>query len=204
MQSGFARSFEELKSHLETFEQVGKGWRGYVFRAKFGDLDLAIKVARSKEVLDFVKREVRALSMLSGLEGFPQMRFYGTDFVAYDFIRGEIFKRANLSKEKKLEVFIKVLELIQVLDSLGIDKGEMNKLDKNLLVSEDGIYLIDFESSRFDVKTHNLSRFLQLLLSHGVLSRELAKELGIAYRRGEKWVFKEVKNVLDRAIRELA
>ncbi|MCS7083833.1 MAG: hypothetical protein NZL90_02465 [Aquificaceae bacterium] len=199
-QVGSAKSFKELELYLEGLEKVGKGWRGVVFRAKLGDLVLAIKVARSPQVLDSIKRESRVLSMLLGFEGFPQLRFFGEDFIAYDFIDGKIFKRASLSKAQRIQVFLQVLELIKTLDILGIDKGEMNKLDKNLIISQNKVYLIDFERARLSNKTHNLSKFLQLLSVEGVLPIYSAKELGVAYRKGESWVYKEVQNALERAL----
>ncbi len=189
--------FDKFKEEVEDLELFSKGWRGYIYRGLWKGKKVAIKVAKEQEKVHAIKKECHILKRLLGHKGFPQLLHCGEDFIVYLFIEGVPINKKNLSLKEKAKVYLKVLELIQVLDSLGINKEELQRLDKNTLLGEDGeVYLLDFErGSAKAKKLHNLSQFLQLLVKEGLIDRERAKELGIRYSKGEG-VYNEVAQAI--------
>lgn len=198
--------FEEFKRELEGLELIGKGWRSYVYRALWKGKPVAVKVAKDKSREQAIRKEGQILERLKGQEGFPNLVMKGVDFVAYEFVEGVPFEKLSLSMEKKLRIYAKVVELIEIMDRLGINKDELQRLDKNLIVGEgDRVVLIDFERGSLDnKKRHNLSQFLQLLVREGILDKDKAIELGRRYSAGDDKAYEETKAIIERAIREIA
>ncbi|MCS7171084.1 MAG: hypothetical protein N3D14_00935 [Aquificaceae bacterium] len=190
--------FEEFKNLLRKIEPFNKGWRGIVFKSYLNGKEVAIKVAKGKEKEYAIRKEGEILKVLKGIDGFPQLVEKGEDFVAYEFIQGVPIEKARLNKGERILVYLKVLDLIGLLDSLGINKDELQHLEKNTLVGEGlKVYLLDFERGSLGAKKrHNLSQFLQLLVREGFLGLEYAKELGKRYARGEE-VYHEVRKALQ-------
>ncbi|NPB06182.1 MAG: hypothetical protein GXO03_01105 [Aquificae bacterium] len=189
--------FEEFKRELEGLEEVGRGWRGVVYRGSWKGREVAVKVARSPEKEEAIRKEGRVLEMLKGRKGFPQLLFAGEDFIVYGFIKGRPLGKLRLSEEDKKRVYREVLELAYLLDELGINKDEFADLRKNALVTDEGeVYLIDFERSSFKENPSNVRQFLQLLRREGFVSHEEAVRLGKAYKENRKEVINEIRKLL--------
>ncbi|HAV39546.1 MAG: hypothetical protein AB1353_08345 [Aquificota bacterium] len=190
--------FEEFKESLKDLQLFSKGWRGYIYRAKWKGIDVAIKVAKDSEREYAIRKEGEILKLLKGYRGFPQLLEAGEDFLVYEFIDGIPIEKASLTRSQKAFVYLRVLELIELLDRLGVNKEELHKLDKNTLIGKDlEVYLIDFERGSMQAKKrHNLSQFLQLLAREGFLTLQKAKELGISYSKGEE-VYHEVRRLIQ-------
>ncbi|MCY0866818.1 MAG: hypothetical protein OWQ49_04625 [Aquificaceae bacterium] len=190
--------FEKFKESLRDLQLFSKGWRGYIYRAKWKGIDVAIKVAKDSEREYAIRKEGEILKLLKGYRGFPQLLEAGEDFLVYEFIDGIPIEKASLTRSQKAFVYLRVLELIELLDRLGVNKEELHKLDKNTLIGKDlEVYLIDFERGSMQAKKrHNLSQFLQLLAREGFLTLQKAKELGISYSKGEE-VYHEVRRLIQ-------
>lgn len=189
--------FEGFAREVEGLELFSRGWRGYIYRGVWKGNRVAIKVAKDREREHAIRKECEILKKLLGMRGFPQLLLCGENFLVYHFIEGIPVEKKGLSLQEKVKIYLRVLELIQVLDSLGINKDELQRLDKNTLLGEDGdVYMLDFERGSPQAKRlHNLSQFLELLVREGFLQRERARELGTRYARGEK-VYHEVAEAL--------
>ncbi len=189
--------FEEFKKEVEGLELFSKGWRGYIYKGLWKGQKVAIKVAKDKERVYAIQKECKILKKLLGHKGFPQLLLCGEDFVVYIFIEGVPIDKKSLSLRERARVYIRVMELIKVLDSLSINKDELHSLDKNTLLGEDGeVYMLDFErGSQKSQKLHNLTQFIQLLVREGFIERERAVDLGKRYSRGED-IYDEVVEVI--------
>jgi putative serine/threonine protein kinase len=190
--------FEELKKHLKGLELIGKGWRSYVYRALYGDKEVAIKVAKDKHLQEAIRKEADILQRLKGIESFPQILMKGEDFFMYEFIKGTPFEKCTLDETEKIKIFLRILELAYFLDSMCISKDEFQKLDKNLLIGEDGhVYLIDFERGKISCRRKtNLPQLIQLFVREGYLPIHKAIELGRSYKENPEGVFHELQKVL--------
>ncbi len=194
--------FEDIGARIDNLKLVGKGWRSVVYRGSYEEKDLAFKVALSKEHEYAIWKEGRILERLRGMKGFPQLVLCGEDFIAYEFIRGIPFEKANLTRRERLMVYLQTLDMAYTLDRMGINRDEFQRLDKNLIVGEDGdVYLIDFERGSLKAKKpHNLPQFLQALVREGLMTREEAIGFGKRYRESAQEVYLEVRAVLESAL----
>ncbi len=185
--------FEEFRKYLEGLEEIGKGWRGRVYKAFWKGKEVAVKVAGRPETVEAVRKEAEILRVLKGRKGYPQILFTGDDFFLYEFIRGKTLKEAGLSREKKKEVYRTLLERAYELDTLGIKRDEFDYVEKNVILGEDGeVYVIDFDRGVFSKRPSNLTQFLQLLVREGFLTRGEAIDLGRRYREDMEGVFRDV------------
>lgn len=185
--------FEEFRREVENLERIAEGWRGIVYRGKWRGKDVAIKVAKSPEVVKAIQKEAEILEKLRGIETFPQIVLRGEDFFVYHFIEGVPFRKVVLNPEEEKEVLRKLLEIAYLLDSLGIKRDEFANVDKNVLIGRNGkVYVLDFERGGFSKRPSNLTQFMQLLVRKGYLDREEAIRLGKKYMKDREAVFREL------------
>jgi len=185
--------FERFKDTLQDLKKISQGWRGVIYCALWRGRRVAVKVARSEEKIKALRKEMSILLRLKGEEGFPEIIFRGEDFFVYPFIEGTPFGKLQLTPEKRKEVLRKVLILARKLDRMGIDHGELTRIEKNVLVTEKGdVYLLDFERGTEKGKGRNVNQFIQVLRREGILSPEEAVHLGKEYRRNGEGAFKKL------------
>ncbi len=189
--------FNAFKESVKDLQLFNKGWRGFIYKGSWEGIEVAIKVAKEEEKEYAIRKEGQILKLLKGYKGFPQLLMAGEDFIVYEFIKGNPIEKLLLSKSQKSLIYLRVLDLIRVLDTLRINKEELQRLDKNTLVDENfEVYLLDFERGSLDVKKrHNLSQFLQLLAKEDYMSMEKAVELGKGYAKEEE-VYDEVEEII--------
>ncbi|MFN3947526.1 MAG: hypothetical protein ACK4LA_05490 [Aquificaceae bacterium] len=189
--------FDNFKESIRDLQLFNKGWRGLIYKGLWEGIEVAIKVAKAKEKEYAIRKEGEILKLLKGYKGFPQLLMVGEDFIVYEFIRGNPIEKLSLSKSQKSLIYLRIIDLIKVLDSQRINKDELQCLDKNTLVDDNfDVYLLDFERGSLDVKKrHNLSQFLQLLVKDGYITREKAIELGKRYAKAEE-VYDEVERII--------
>ncbi|WP_333784340.1 hypothetical protein [Thermocrinis sp.] len=191
-----------MKDRIENLQYFSKGWRGIIYRGRFEEKEVAVKVARSVEKEYSIRKEADILERLKGYKHFPQILLKGEDFFMYEFIEGKPIEELELTPEEKLKIYLQVLDVAFLLDSLEINRDEFARLDKNLLIGKDiTVYLLDFERGHMNAKkTHNFTQFLQFLRKEGILSYQQAVELGKAYRSDPKGIYGHVKDILVRAL----
>ncbi len=194
--------FEEFRERLTHIELVGKGWRGYVYKALFDGKKVAVKVARGKHLEYAIKKEGEILRKLKGIKGFPQLILEGEDFIAYEFIEGLPFERFPLTFEKKKRIYKRVLELAFLLDEMCISKEEFQRLDRNVIIDKRGeVYIIDFERGNLSCKRKkNVTQLIQLFRREGYISLDEAIKLGKDYGKSPERVFKKLKRKLDKSL----
>jgi len=189
--------FEEFKKEVEDLEKIAEGWRGVVYRGRWKGKDIAIKVAKSSDVIKAIQKEAEILEKLKGIENFPQIILSGEDFFAYHFIEGVPFRKAGLNPEEEKEVLKKLLEIAYLLDTLGIKRDEFANVGKNVLIDKNReVYVLDFERGSFAKRPSNLTQFMQLLVRKGYLDREEAIRLGKKYMKEREEVFEELLSKL--------
>ena len=156
--------WKELKALLELQKEKGKHSEVYLTSR------YAIKVFRREFIYNFFK-EAKFLTLLQPFDFIP--RLYCVDFknlkLVMERVEGErignLFREAT--KGRKYTVFenvvMKCLDICFLLDSLCIQKEEMHRPDKHIIVQRNRVVLIDFERSHFTKKPSNLSQFVSYL-----------------------------------------
>jgi len=132
----------------------------------------AIKQFDERFEYNFLK-EVKFLTLLQPFFFTPKLYF--VDFERRRIVMEKIEGR-SLKEAFQREVLEKCVEACYILDSLGIEKQEMNHPEKHVIVGEK-VYFIDFERARFKKRPSNLTQFCMFLKRFGIyVEKNLLKE----------------------------
>ncbi len=160
-------SFEDIKKEIKDLKKIGEGWRGIVYSGYLDGEKLAFKVPSEPIHKQAIKKEGEILKIVNkeGIGG--KLLLEGEDFIAYRFIEGKHFKDV-INKQNAKHLLSQILNQARKLDLIGINKEEMHRLHKNVIVDENlNAYLIDFERSKKTKNLQNVTQFLQYLLYSG-------------------------------------
>ena len=85
------------------------------------------------------------------------------------------------------KIIIDILNQCYKLDELGIDHGQLNKLDNHVIIALDGsrCTIVDFESASSKRKVNNVTSALQGLIFKGVISEQVNKFLNYDDNKSE-------------------
>ncbi len=181
--------------------KIDEGWRGVIYAGEYKGKKVSLKVAKSEENVKALNKESEILEILKGKRGFPQLIERGNGYFIYEFIEGVPFKNV---KDKSIvkEVLKRLINIARFLDVSGINHGELNNIEKNVLVnvkdSNIDVYLLDFDRGGFSKKTHNVSQLIQVLRKHGILSFEETIKFGKEYFKEPEKVVKELKYLIEK------
>jgi release factor glutamine methyltransferase len=159
---------KDLEKHgLKNVYYLTKGHRGIIFTGiDGGGRKIAVKSELStSEAIGRIENEIMILKKINKYGIGPKILFHGEKYFAYEFIEGERiidFIKAN-SKDKIIEVVLKVVDQLIILDKLGISKEEMHHPVKHILVGKE-VVMIDFERAHHTQKPQNITQFCQFLI----------------------------------------
>jgi len=132
------------------------------------------------EAIGRMENEVNWLKRLNKKGIGPLLLFSGKGYFVYSFIEG-IFIGKYLEKENKgkiKKVLKKVFEQMYTLDKIGVNKEEMHRPHKHVIIG-DKPYLVDFERAHFTNKPGNVTQFCQYIISTRVFSLLRKKNINI-------------------------
>jgi putative serine/threonine protein kinase len=138
-----------------------RGKRGLVFRAKYKDRDVAVKVKNPKtKAQNVLMHEARILKKVNRYGIGPKIILKEKNFIIMEFADGEAIE--SFIKEKgKLEIKKVIEDVFQqcfTLDQIGINKEEMHRPYKHIIIGKKTV-LVDFERARIKENTHNVTQF---------------------------------------------
>ena len=165
---------------------LGKGHSGIVLKVNtYSKKTIALKIrrldSRRKDTLTEVYNQ-----KLANQEGIgPQIIDNTDDLVLMELITGKgigdwLQDPTNfhlLTSRNIINIVNEILEQCYRLDVLNLDHGELTRIDKHVMVSENNqISIIDFESASTQRKPSNVTSASQaLLLSGGSVSKKICK-----------------------------
>ena len=109
----------------------------------------------------------------------PKLLYYSSDFVAYEFVKGEMIK--DFSGDI-VPVLVNVLEQCFIMDKMKVNKLEMHHPLKHVLIGSK-IVMIDFERCYYTLKPKNVSQFCTFIVRYGY-SRDALVPLVREYKKG--------------------
>ena len=160
-------NFNDIKDQIKDLKKIGEGWRGIVYSGYLDGEKIAFKVPSHPIHKSAIQKEGEILKLVNekGIGG--KLLLQGEDFIGYRFIEGKHFKDV-ISRKNARELFKKILLQARELDKLGINKDEMHRPHKNILVDDAlNVYLIDFERAKRTENLQNVTQFVQYILSGG-------------------------------------
>ncbi|MEM2121092.1 MAG: methyltransferase [Candidatus Woesearchaeota archaeon] len=167
----FKQEFLKNKK-LEKISFLAKGKRSFVYKAKFKNKNVAVKVLSPKtSAKNVIDNEFKTLKLLNKFNIGPKVYFRGKNFVVMEFIKGDLILDF-LSKNKKKNILIVLKELIRqclIMDFLGINKEELCNPLKHIFIEKKtnnfDVKMIDFERAHNSKKPKNLTQIIQFFNS---------------------------------------
>ena len=137
------------------------------------------------------------------------MLFSDKDYLIYKFIDGDFIvdyiKKFNKNQIKK--IIKTIFNQLHTLDKLKIDKEEMHRPLKHIIISDNKPYLIDFERTHYVRNPKNVTQFCQFLISGNFtnilrnkdiyIDKNEAIKLAKIYKKNQSFAnFKKIMNML--------
>ena len=204
---------------MKNINYLAKGHRGVVYKAvwersnlvkthfaKKEELVVAIKTVNPRsKAKERVANESKWLNVINKLGVGPKLLYSTNDFLILNFVDGvplpnfiEKEEKLNGSKKKSemlLNVIVKVLEQCFILDKKRVNKGEMNRPTKNVVVSKGGLVtLLDFERCYATEKPHNVNQFCSFLTHQGFVDENKMLKLAKTYK--ESYSESDFENII--------
>mgnify|MGYP001179804604 CR=1 FL=1 len=168
---------------IEKFHILGKGYVGMVVLAKQNRKLVALKIRRIDSPRKNMLDEAKLLKTANKIGVGPKFIKNSKNFLIMEFINGEkIIEWAKKSKTKPKEirtVVKSVLKECYLLDTIGLDHGELSTIDKHVIVGKNKNTIIDFESSSTKRKLSNVSSATQAMFIGTGLTRIIRKKIKI-------------------------
>ena len=160
---------------------LGKGHSGIVIKALYEEMDVALKIRRTDSDRSSMHREANFLAHANSWNVGPRLFKSSDDFIVMELLEGEYFgdwvKRNIEDKEAIMQYIRAILDIAWKLDQSGLDHGELTRIKRHYIVTENGPRVIDFESASLERLPRNLTSTVQSLF----LNYRFAKLLEKAY-----------------------
>lgn len=155
-----------LPKHLLKYkpELFARGKRGLIFIFKKSGRNIAIKIKNPRSKAENrIQNEIRFLKILNKYKIGPKLLSSGKDYLCYEFVRGKTLK--DYLKENRLTESLEkeILRQCKIMDKLRINKEEMHKPLKNIIIKNNMPILVDFERCHFTQRPKNINQFREFL-----------------------------------------
>ena len=178
---------------------LGKGHAGVVVRALFEGREVALKARRTDTSRKSMTLEAEFITHVNRWGLGPRLYGASEDFIIMELLVGPYFGdwvRDNIGDREAVMGKVRaILSMAWRLDQSGLDHGELTRIRRHYIVTEDGPRVIDFESASFERPPSNLTSTVQSLF----LNHRFAQVLGRVYPMPER---DELITVLKRYKRE--
>jgi release factor glutamine methyltransferase len=197
---------EFLKSssnkNIKNISYLSKGKRGIVYKCKYNNKSAVIKYKNTKsKANNAILFEAKWLKEVNKLKIGPKLYYNDNEIVIMEFIDG--YKILDFCKNNKLltkKIIIDVLKQMHILDIKKIEKREMRKPYKHIIIKKNKPHkpiLIDFERMHYTKNPSNVNQFIQFIL-HSELNLNLNKDkimlLGREYK--QNYNLKQIKDYI--------
>ena len=166
---------------IEKCQILGKGYVGMVVLAKKNNRIVALKIRRIDSPRKNMTNEGKLLKTANKIDVGPKFIKNSKNFLIMEYIEGEkIIDWAKKPKTKSGEIRLvlnNVLRECYLLDSIGLDHGELSTIDKHVIVGKNKNTIIDFESSSTNRKPSNVTGATQGILIGTGLAKIIQKKI---------------------------
>ncbi|MFT4304109.1 MAG: HemK2/MTQ2 family protein methyltransferase [Candidatus Woesearchaeota archaeon] len=185
------------RKNIHNSYYLSKGKRGIVYKAKFKNKNIVIKIKNSKsQALNTIINEGNWLKKLNKYNIGPKLYFYDEDMIVMEYIDGiligDYIKSFNEKKIKK--IILLLLDQMYIMDKLKIEKKEMVRPLKHIIIRKDKPVLIDFERVKLVELPGNVTQFLEFLSRLNIIDRKKSIKLSMNYKK--EYDIKKIKKFL--------
>ncbi len=160
------------KKNLLNIKLHKKSNRGIVYTAYYNKKKVAIKIKNKKsQAIGRIDNELKWLKILNKHKIGPNLLFGTKRYIVEEFIEGDyiIDYLIKSDKDKILNVLKTVLEQCYKLDMLNVNKYEMHRPYKHIIIDKfKKPILLDFERCKYTKEPKNVSQFIQFLTNRRI------------------------------------
>jgi HemK-related putative methylase len=200
-----SRTLKNLNSAgLKDIKFFARGRRGFVFKAKLNNKEVAIKVKNPKsKAQNKIENEGKCLATVNKYKIGPKLISFSKEYVIYEFVDGTIMKDfIETSKDDELnKVILIILKQLYKLDKLGLEKQEMLRPYSNLIITKKGPVLIDFERCKKSHSYKNITQFIQFLKQDNIAKR-LGLDKNFLHRFSREYKSQKSIKTLEKEIKK--
>ncbi len=161
---------------LKDIKFLAKGHRSTVYTAKYKGKIVAVKERRKDiDVSQHILNEGKILKILNRHRIGPRLYYYDKDKLVMEYVNGYRILdwiEKNKDKAKIRKVIIELLKQCRIMDKLRIEKMEMHKPVKHIIIGKK-ITLIDFERARKRKLPRNVTQLCQFFFRIKVMKRDI-------------------------------
>lgn len=171
--------------HMDEFKNLkpfAKGKRSYIYVKKIKKKKIAFKVVIDKKrTKDVINNEYKFLKILNKYKIGPRLVKVTPYYVSYEFVDGKkILDWIKISNRKDIILVLKkILKQCYTMDKLKINKKELHKPIKHIIIKNKTPKMIDFERCYFTNNQKNVTQFCQFLISKNVSKILKGKKINI-------------------------
>jgi putative serine/threonine protein kinase len=160
------------KVQLKKICILGKGSVGLVTLATFKGKYFALKIRRTDANRMNMFDEVVYQSLANSNGIGPFLVNFSDNFILMEFVKGysivEWYNSVQTTNERILKCTALILEQCYLLDCLKLDHGQLNRLDRHIIISKDDRpTILDFETSSAMRRASNITSVSQSIFLHG-------------------------------------
>ncbi|QXJ29575.1 Uncharacterized protein J5U23_02445 [Saccharolobus shibatae B12] len=166
--AGFDYAYSFGQKNLGKLRVLGKGKTGIVVLVEPRKV---LKIRRTDAPKETLEIEAK-FQIQAGEEVAPRVYDYGKNFILMEYIRGR-----NLTKNERRETIIDLLKRAKILEEKLIEHKELSRPWKNVMITNNRTYIIDYDSATIKEKPRNVTKLLSNYLNK--------RDLGIKYSKSE-------------------
>ena len=141
-----------------------KGKRGLIYTLKNKNKTIAVKIKNPESKAENrIQNEIYFLKILNSHKIGPKLISYGDDYFCYEFIEGKTLKQFLKENKDTKSIFNDIMKQCKIMDKLKINKDEMHKPFKNVIIRNRKPILVDFERCHFTKRPKNVNQFKEFL-----------------------------------------
>jgi putative serine/threonine protein kinase len=157
---------------------LGKGSVGLVALVKYRKKYFVLKIRRTDANRPNMYDEVVYQSAANSVGIGPFLVNFSENFILMEFVRGfnivDWYGSKKAANDRILKCAASILQQCFVLDCLKLDHGQLNRLDRHIIVSEEGKpTILDFESSSTGRRASNVTSVCQSIFLRGPIFSKL-------------------------------
>ena len=174
---------------------LGKGSVGLVTLARFKMKYFALKIRRTDANRTNMFDEVVYQSLANSVGIGPFLVNFSDNFILMEFIKGsnivDWYNSVRTSNERILKCTALILEQCYLLDCLKLDHGQLNRLDRHIIISKDDRpTILDFETSSAMRRVSNITSVAQSIFLHGPIYSRLRDSI----KKDRTQIMKNIKD----------
>jgi len=165
---------------VKNIEYLAKGKRGLIYTGTYKGKKAAIKCKHPEsKAIGRIENEARWLKKLNKQGIGPRLLYHCNEYLISEFVEGEFIADyiQRCAKKEAVRIIKDVFGQCFAMDKLGINKEEMHRPLKHIIISGNKPVMIDFERTRHTENPKNVTQLCQFVFRSKLAN--ILKEKGI-------------------------